>query len=581
MAQKYGSDLIVDLLNRYEIPFAAFNPGATIRGIHDSLLNHADNTPEIIECQHEQVAVGIAHGYAKATGRPMAALVHDLVGLLHGSMAVYCAFSDRVPMLLLGATGPMAVSRRRPRVDWDHTALVQGNAVRDFVKWDDQPYDAEGVVHSFARGFRIACTEPAGPVYLCFDVAFQEDELEAGVAMPDPAKGGLHTRMAAPRADLAAVADELVRARRPVIVADHVGRHHESVAALVELAELLAAPVVDLNGRLNFPNTHPLFRLDRAPLADADLLLALDVRDLHGCLLKTDSDNRPTGARMVGPECRLLTVGLGELEISSWSHNSQHFVEVDRSVLADTRTAIPDLVGLCRERVAGAPPDSSVALHDARMAEHAARHAAQRAAWREEALASPDLDPMTPARMVLEVGEAIGGRDWVLTANTVKDWARRLWDFDQPHRHPGKSLGTATQIGVSLGVALAHRGTGRLVVDLQPDGDLMYNAGALWVAAHHQLPMLVVMYNNRAYYNSWSHQTRLARARDRSLDHVPVGTELKNPAPDFAGLARSLGWYAEGPVSLAADLPAALARAIEVVETEGRPALVDAVTQPR
>ncbi|MHB1343159.1 MAG: thiamine pyrophosphate-dependent enzyme, partial [Thermoleophilia bacterium] len=363
--------------------------------------------------------------------------------------------------------------------------------------------------------------------------------------------------------------------------ADHVGRHHESVAALVELADLLAAPVVDLNGRLNFPNTHPLFRLDRAPLADADLLLALDVRDLHGCLLKTDSDNRPTGARTVGPGCRLLTVGLGELEISSWSHNSQHFVEVDRSVLADTRTAIPDLIGLCRERVAGAPPDSSVAHHDARMTEHAARHAAQRAAWREEALASPDLDPMTPARMVLEVGEAIGGRDWVLTANTVKDWARRLWDFDRPHRHPGKSLGTATQIGLSLGVALAHKGTGRLVVDLQPDGDLMYNAGALWVAAHHQIPMLVVMYNNRAYYNSWSHQTRLARARERSLDHVPVGTELKNPAPDFAGLARSLGWYAEGPVSLAADLPAALARAIEVVENEGRPALVDAVTQPR
>ncbi len=581
MTKRYGSDLIVDLLNRYDIPFAAFNPGATIRGLHDSILNHAGNKPEIIECQHEQIAVGIAHGYAKATGKPMAALVHDLVGLLHGSMAVYCAFSDRVPMLLLGATGPMAVSRRRPRVDWDHTALVQGNAVRDFVKWDDQPYDAEGVVHSFARGYRIARTEPTGPVYLCFDVAFQEDELEDDVLLTDPAKGGLHTRMAAPREDLATVADMLVRAQRPVIVADHVGRHHESVAALVELAELLAAPVVDLNGRLNFPNTHPLFRLDRGALADADLVLALDVRDLHGCLLKTDSDDRPTGVRMVQPDCRLLTVGLGELEISSWSHNSQHFVEVDLSVLADTRTAISELVGVCRDRAAAAPAESSVALRESRMAEHAARHAAQRAAWREQALTSPDLDPMTPARMVLEVGEAIRGKDWVLTANTVKDWARRLWDFDEPHRHPGKSLGTATQIGVSLGVALAHKGTGRLVVDLQPDGDLMYNAGALWVAAHHKIPMLVVMYNNRAYYNSWSHQTRLAGWRERSLDHVPVGTELNNPAPDFAGLARSLGWYAEGPLTLAADLPAALARAIEVVEKEARPALVDALTQPR
>ncbi|MHB9149142.1 MAG: thiamine pyrophosphate-binding protein [Thermoleophilia bacterium] len=581
MTQRYGSDLIVDLLNRYDIPFAAFNPGATIRGIHDSILNHADNRPEIVECQHEQIAVAIAHGYAKVTGRPMAALVHDLVGLLHGSMAVYCAFSDRVPMLLLGATGPMAVSRRRPRVDWDHTALVQGNAVRDFVKWDDQPFDAEGVLHSFARGFRIACTEPAGPVYLCFDVAFQEDELADDLLLPDPARGGLHTRIAAPREDLAIVAEQLVGARRPVIVADHVGRHHESVAALVELAELLAAPVVDLNGRMNFPNTHPLFRLDRGVLAEADLLLALDVRDLHGCLLKTDSDNRPTGTRVAPEDCRLISVGLGDLEISSWSHNSQHFVEVDTSILADTRTAIPELTGLCRERAASAPADSSAALRESRMAEHAAAHAAQRAEWRAQALASSDLDPMTPARMVLEVGEAIKGKDWVLTANTVKDWARRLWDVDVPRRHPGKSLGTATQIGISLGVALAHRGTGRLVVDLQPDGDLMYNAGALWVAAHHRIPMLVVMYNNRAYYNSWSHQTRLAKARGRSLDHVPVGTELNGPAPDFAGLARSFGWHSEGPVSLASDLPAALSRAIEAVEGEGRPALVDALTQPR
>ena len=183
--------------------------------------------------------------------------------------------------------------------------------------------------------------------------------------------------------------------------------------------------------------------------------------------------------------------------------------------------------------------------------------------------------------MVLEVGEAIRGKDWVLTANTVRDWARRLWDIDRPYRHPGRSLGTATQIGISLGVALAYRGSGKLVVDLQPDGDLMYDAGALWVAAHHKIPMLVVMYNNRAYYNSWNHQDKVAKRRGRSRDTVRIGTEIDGPPPDFAGLARSMGWWAEGPVLTRAALADAVRRAIRVVEEEGRPALVDAVTQPR
>ncbi|MDO9066826.1 MAG: thiamine pyrophosphate-dependent enzyme, partial [Chloroflexota bacterium] len=198
-----------------------------------------------------------------------------------------------------------------------------------------------------------------------------------------------------------------------------------------------------------------------------------------------------------------------------------------------------------------------------------------------DAFTNGDAFPMTPARMVWEVGQSLQGKDWVLAVNTVQDWARKLWNLDQPYRHPGKHLGPGTQIGGSLGVALAYKGTGKLVVDLQPDGDLMYDVGALWVAAHHQLPMRLVMYNNRAYYNTASHQARIARARGRGQENVHIGTAIDAPAPDFAGLARSQGWYAEGPIANAADLPAALARAIQVVEEEGKPALVDAVTQAR
>jgi thiamine pyrophosphate-dependent acetolactate synthase large subunit-like protein len=152
---------------------------------------------------------------------------------------------------------------------------------------------------------------------------------------------------------------------------------------------------------------------------------------------------------------------------------------------------------------------------------------------------------------------------------------------EKPYRHPGKSLGTATQIGLSLGVALAHRGSGRLVVDLQPDGDLMFDAAALWVASAHEIPMLVVMYNNRAYYNDWEHQVRVARQRGTDVERARRGVAIDEPAPDFAGLARSFGWHAEGPIDDPESVGAAVRRAVKVVTDEGRPALVDVVCQHR
>lgn len=577
---RYGSDLIVDLLNCYEIPYIAFNPGASFRGTHDSILNYASNRPQIVECAHEEIAVGIAHGYAKVTGKPMAAFLHNLVGLLHAPMAMYYAYLDRAPMLVLGASGPMAAGRRR-RTDWDHTAVVQGDMIRNIVKWDDQPFDADGVVHGFARGYRVACTEPKGPVYICYDVCFQEDELPAPVELPDPARGGLHTRIAIDRGALEPLVKSLLNAKRPVIIANTVGRNKERIQTLVELAEFLAAPVLDLNERMNFPNTHPLFALGGKVLSEADLVLALDVRDLYVTLAEVNHDKRPTGRRVIPEDCRVIAIGLDDLETSNWSQNSQRFTQVDASILADTFTALPEILAACRAQEALASPDSSVSHRAARMVERSENHRVQRAKWLEQAQADANAAPMTVAQMVLQVGEALQGKDWVLTGNTVLDWTRKLWNFDQPHRHAGKHLGTGTQIGVALGVALAYKGTGKLVVDLQPDGDLMYDLGALWVAAKNNIPMLIVMYNNRAYNNSWDHQYRVAGWRGRTRDNVPVGTELDGPAPDYAAIARAQGWYAEGPFTRSGELAAAVARAIRVVEQEGKPALVDAVTQRR
>src|SRR5262245_52887304 len=244
--QRYGSDVIVDLLRGFDIPYAALNPGATYRGLHDSIVNYGGNKPEMILCTHEEISVSIAHGYAKVTGKPMAAIVHDVVGLLHAAMTIYYAFIDRVPLILIGATGPLDRTKRRPYIDWIHSALVQGNAVRDYVKWDDQPATVADFPASFARAFRIATTEPAGPVYLCYDAGLQEDALDAPVSVEAVLRGALPSPVQADPRSLERAATLLAGAERPVIVTEFTARHASAFRSLLTFAEMLAAPVIDL-----------------------------------------------------------------------------------------------------------------------------------------------------------------------------------------------------------------------------------------------------------------------------------------------------------------------------------------------
>lgn len=576
--EKYGSDLIVDMMRAYRIPYVALNPGATFRGLHDSLVNYGKNEIPIITCCHEEIAVEIAHGYAKACGKPMVAIVHDVVGLLHSCMAIFYAYLDRVPVMVMGATGPMDYTRRRPHIDWIHTANLQGNAIRDYVKWDDQPYNAASVPESFARAYRVMMSEPKGPVYLCWDAAIQEDKLAQQIAIPNverlmppaPIQGDLRA--------LEKAAEMLVAADNPLILADYTGRNPESFHNLVKLAELLGAAVVDSNRRLNFPSRHPLNLTGSDIIERTDLILALDVRDLYGPLVKLDRVTRKTSYR-IRKDCKIIDIGFGDLNISKWSQDFMQLQETDLHIVADTLVALPQLALLCEEILAKNGKRREAIRR--RFEEHKSTHEALRAKWREAVDQSWKGEPMSLPRLAYEIWQAIKDEDWVLTANTLEDWALKLWDFDKPHRHPGKSLGTSTQIGISMGVALAHRGTGRLVVDIQPDGDLMYDLGTLWVGAHDRIPLLIVMYNNRAYYNDWEHQIRIARQRGTDEKLAYVGMEIDNPPPDFAAVARGLGCFGEGPILSGDEVGPALRRAIEFVKKEGKPALVDAVTQFR
>ena len=574
----WQSDVIVDLIKRYGFPFITLNPGASFRGLHDSLVNYGGNDPPMMLCPHEEIAVQIAHGYAKASGKPMAVILHDLVGLLHACMAIYYAYVDRVPIFIIGATGPMDEGKRRPHIDWTHSALVQGNAIRDYVKWDYQPTSIEGVPESFARTYSIMTTEPQGPVYMCYDAALQEEPLARKVAFPPASAAPTPSPMAPDPAALRLIADKLLAASHPMLLAEYAGRRSGGFESMVALAETAGTAVWDVNSALNFPNKHPLcLSMDKASLRSTDLVVGLDVNDWEKQLTELDSAKR-TREPLTPATCDFVEIGFGEINISKWAFDYCRMQPCSVRVLGDTALAIPELTRLCRERIAG---DARLAERiAARKVEIAKRHDAVWAKWQEEARANWDASPITFARLALEIWEVIKHEDWVLSANNLKHQVRKLWDFDRPYRHPGVELGTATQIGISLGVALAHKGTGRIVVDIQPDGDLMFDAGALWIAAKYEIPMLVVMHNNRAYYNDWEHQIRMARLRGTDEGKAHIGMDLFGPAPDFATLARSMGCYGEGPIEEPADIRPALERAIAEVK-KGRLALIDTITQHR
>jgi acetolactate synthase I/II/III large subunit len=568
---RYGSDVVVDVLNAWGMPYVTLNPGSSFRGLHDSIVNYGGNRPEILTCPHEKVAVGIAHGYAKVTGNALPVILHDVVGLLHGAMAIYYAYIDRAPVLVLGGSGPADITRRRPNIDWIHSANVQGNAVRDYTKWDDEPRSIGAIPEVLARAYRVAMSEPRGPVYVALDAGLQEDEVGAEFSLPDLARLGAPTALGPDPEALGHLAADLVAAERPVIIPGYLAREPRCFDALVELAELLGAGVVDTNVRLNFPTRHSLNVTGSDVIDEADFVLFLDVKDMGKPTQTIDRTTRSIRSR-IAEGARVLAIGFDDLQISSWSHDFTALHELDISITGDASVALPMLLDECRKLVTDE--------RKARFERVEAIHNSVHDGWQRAARAVRDDVPISTARLASEVWEAIRDEDWVLTAGSASDWALRLWDFDRPYRHAGRSLGTATQFPISIGVALAHRAEGRLVVDLQPDGDLMFDVGALWVPMAYNIPMLVVMFNNRAYYNDWEHQERIARARGRPEANAHVGMDIADPAPNFAAIAGGFGWHAQGPVEDPADLGPVLRRAVEAV-TEGRPALVDVVCAAR
>lgn len=581
---QYGSDVVVDMLKAFEVEYVALNPGATFRGLHDSLVNYGGNhMPEIILCTHEEITVAMAEGYARAKGKPMGAAVHNIVGLQHATMAIYNAWCDRTPVIVMGGTGPMDTAQRRPWIDWVHTALVQGNLVRDFVKWDDQPGSVEAVADSFIRAYRLATTDPMGPVYICYDSAVQEKKLNGEIPFPSLDRYPASLPMQAPEEGFEKTIRWLLEAKTPVVIADGVGRREAGFRALGELAELLAIPVFDQFGRFNFPTHHPLnlTGLHEQVLGQADLLLVLDVPDLEGAVTKRNQEmGQRTAIPVLSPKVKVINVGLDDLLVRAWSHDFNKLREADLSILADTSVFLPELV---RRLKAGKETLKKLGSDINKRKERWSKfHHEREEAMAKQTRAKWDEKPIATSRLYSELAEVLKNEDWVLTNGTSSGKENYFLHAKEFNQIMGKTKGGGLGYGLpaSLGASLAHRNNGKLCVDLQPDGDALFTISGLWSAAHHRIPLLIVVCSNRSYFNDEEHQERMAKLRGRPVENKTIGIRIEDPAVDFAAMAKSYDVWGAGPITDPKDLQKALRDGIKVVK-QGKPALVDVVCQFR
>ena len=577
---QYGSDLMVEVLRDLGIKYIALNPGASYRGFHDSIVNFEPGKgPEIIMCTHEEIAVALANGYARATGEIMATGLHDIVGLQHACMAIFNAWCDRTPILNLGGGGPQDTTNRRS-TDWVHTALVQGNMVREFVKYDDQPNSVDAVPESFLRAYRIAMTEPKGPVYVCLDTDVQEQKISSPMIVPDarlfraPAGPGPNPE------SLRRASQLLAEAQWPVIVAGEVGRNPKALPALLDLAEALGAPVIDSDGRYAFPSTHPL-NLTTAreeALRNADVVLALDVPSL-GVPLGPSVRERGNFAPVISPSCKVIHITLLDLERQSWVSDSMWLLPVHVPMAADTAVTLPPLLEQVRERLKS-NGSAGRQIQERRAKIEAIYHEArkQSQAWIDKTW---EEKPISQARLFGEINKRVQGQSWALVSAHGRRW-REAIEVTEPAHGIGGGRGGGVGYGLpsSIGAALGHKGSGRLCVAILGDGDFLMTSNALWTAAKYQIPLLVVVLNNRSYYNDEEHQERMARWRQRPVENKGIGIRIEDPAPDLAAIARALSVDGFGPITEPDQLGPALDKAIEIVG-DGKPAVVDVITQPR
>lgn len=554
----WGSDEMASVLAQAGIEFICLNPGSSYRGLHDSIVNGPDERPQILLCLHEEHAVAIAHGWAKVTGRPMAVALHSNVGLMHASMALYNAFCDRVPMIVIGATGPLAADRRRPWIDWIHTTADMGALVRPFIKWDDQPGSVQAAIDSLMRANAVTRAYPSAPAYVCIDVSLQEEVMPA----KQPHVGIERHQPPAPPApapySIREASALLAEASRPLILCGRVGSAYEAWESRVRLAERLGARVItDLKTRAGFPTDHPLHVAapgrslsfeSAAALRQADVVLALDWIDVGGTLRQAYGSDDVAA--------RVISCSADSLLHNGWSKDHFELPPVDCPIFSHPDLLVNALLDILPENRrdcwrGNAPPK--------KLTQSAVTDSAEELCLSGLSAAMHQvLDSRSVSLVHLPTGWPVG--DW---------YFRGALDFLGGDGGGGVGAGP----GISVGAALALRDSGRLPVAILGDGDYLMGGTALWTAATIDLPMLVVVANNGTYLNDELHQERVAATRGRPVENAWIGQRIDEPRPDLAEFARSLGLSGYGPVERISDLQQVLTQA--VLAAERGPAVVD------
>ncbi len=573
-----GGDFMTDVLNSLGVDYLAINCASSYRGLHEAIINHGNNKPEIITCVHEDIAVHMGQGYAKMEGKPMAMACHGVVGLQHATMAIYNAWCDRVPILVFGGN-IMEADKRAPGAEWLHAGVDIGSIVRDFTKWDDQPASLQHFAESTVRAYKIATTPPMGPVFIALDAELQENPIADAESLRIPKLASV----VPPQGDSGAISEAaklLVEAQNPLIVCDRVARTPAGMADLVALAETLQCGVIDNAGRMNFPSRHPLnqsFR--RGLIGQADVILAIEMNDLWGTL--THFSDRIVRRSRPGtkPGAKIITLGVRDLYQKSNYQDFGRYQDVDLDIAGDGEASLPALTEAVKRLV----DPGRKAAYDERGKKLGAVHLAMVEQSKNDATIGWDASPITTARMCAEVYNQIKDEDWSLVGTAIRlSWMHRLWDLKKPYQWNGVSggAGVGYNLPASLGAALANKKHGRFTLAFGGDGDFMFNPGTLWTAAHHKIPMLYIVHNNRAYHQEYMYLTAMAARHGRGVDKMDIGTTIKDPNIDYATVARGMGVHGEGPVTDPTDLAPALSRAVAAVKS-GETAVVDVVTDPR
>ena len=569
------SDTLATVLRELQIEYVALSPGSSFRGLHESLVNFLENrSPEMLLCLHEEHAVAIAHGWAKVTGTPMGILVHANVGLMHATMAIYNAFCDRVPMLIMGGVAPMDAGRRISPAHWYHSVLDQGALVRDYVKWDDQPFSLHGTVDALLRANQLTRTAPMAPCYVSIDQRMQEDPLPLQAVIRDV------KRYAPPvpfRPDAEAVrhaAEMLVAAKRPVILAGRVSRSEVAWNARVALAEALGADVVtDMKVATAFPTDHPLhpgdpmlvFADERslASIRNADVIVSLDWVDMVNLFARI----WPGGEVPL----KVIQISADRFVHKGWSRDHMALPPADLDILAEPCSTVPSLLESVRK------------LQAADQREHAAEHLeTKRREGRQRkpvraAHAKPDDIGLWDIGVALDAART---QREITVIRAPLGWHSGAYPFRHPLDYLGYdgSGGIGSGPGHAVGAALALRDSGRVPVALVGDGDYLMGVTALWTAVHHRIPLLVIISNNASYFVDEEHQRAVSRQRKRSIENAWVGQRIDDPLIDLCAMARAQGCSAER-VERRSELRDAIARGIEAFDA-GKCHVIDVAILP-